>query len=203
MRSTDREGDIRRAEELISRALAIDPNLYAAHLAKCEVLIARRRFEEAIVEAELALTLNPSYVLAYAELSDANSFIGRPDKGLEYAEEAMRLSPRDPIFFVFEFNKAFALSMLGQDEQAIEWFRRASAAAPEWPLPQALLAASLALTGNEGEEREVLHRYLSLKSTDIKTLQQLREQLPSDNKTFLAYAARMREGLRRAGMPEE
>lgn len=203
VQSTDREGDIRQAEELVSRTLAIDPNLYSAHLAKCELLMAERRFEEAITEAERALALNPSYVFAYSWLSNANSFLGRPDKGVEYAEQAMRLSPRDPFFFVFEFDKGFALQVLGQDEQAIEWLRRAVAAAPEWPLPQAMLAASLALTGNEAEARATLQRYLALNATKAKTLRQWAEQTPSENKAFLAYGARLSEGLSRAGMAKE
>ena len=41
------------------------------------------------------------------------------------------------------------LSLLDQDDQAIGWLRRAVAAAPQWPLPQVLLAAALSLTGHE------------------------------------------------------
>jgi adenylate cyclase len=60
VQSLDREADIRRADELVSKALAIDPNAYVAHFAKAEVLLAQKRFEEAIIEAERSLALNPS-----------------------------------------------------------------------------------------------------------------------------------------------
>ena len=50
--SQDREADIRKADELVSRALAIDPNGYGVHFAKSEILLGQERFEEAIVEAE-------------------------------------------------------------------------------------------------------------------------------------------------------
>jgi hypothetical protein len=43
------------------------------------------------------------------------------------------------------------LSLLDQDTQATEWLRRAVAGAPHWPLPQALLAGALAMTGQEAE----------------------------------------------------
>jgi len=202
VQSPDREADVRRADQLVSSALAIDPNAYAAHHAKAQVLVTQRRFEEAIVEAERCLALNPSFVNAYSDLSTASSFLGRPQKAVEYADKAIRLSPRDPLLYVFHLEKGFALSLLHQDDQAIEWLRRAVAAAPQWPLPQALLASALAMTGHEAEARETLKRYLSLSGTRARTVAQWQGQMPSDNPIFLAYAARLTEGLRKAGLPE-
>ena len=114
----------------------------------------------------------------------------------------MRLSPRDPLLYVFYLENGFALSLLGQDNQAITWLRRAVAAAPQWPLPQALLAAALSLTGHEAEASDVLKRYLSLRGTKARTVAQWEGQMPSNNPLFLAYAARLVEGLRKAGLPE-
>jgi adenylate cyclase len=200
--SPDRESDVRQASELVSRALATDPNDYGAHFAKAEILLGQQRFEEAIVEAERSLTLNPSFVSAYSALSVASSFLGRPQEALDYADKAMRLSPRDPNLYAFYLNKGFALSLLDQDDQAIGWLRRAVAAAPQWPLPQVLLAAALSLTGHESEARDVLNRYLSLTWTRARTIGQFKEQMPSNNPLFLAFAARFVEGLRKAGMPD-
>ena len=200
--SPDRESDVRQASELVSRALATDPNDYGAHFAKAEILLGQQRFEEAIVEAERSLTLNPSFVSAYSALSVASSFLGRPQEALDYADKAMRLSPRDPNLYAFYLNKGFALSLLDQDDQAIGWLRRAVAAAPQWPLPQVLLAAALSLTGHESEARDVLNRYLSLTWTRARTIAQFKEQMPSNNPLFLAFAAQFVEGLRKAGMPD-
>ena len=200
--SPDREADVRQASELVSRALAIDPNDYGAHFAKAEILLGQQRFEEAIVEAERSLALNPSFVSAYSALSVASSFLGRPQEALDYADKAMRLSPRDPNLYAFYLNKGFALSLLDQDDQAIGWLRRAVAAAPQWPLPQVLLAAALSLTGHESEARDVLNRYLSLTWTRARTIAQFKEQMPSNNPLFLAFAARFVEGLRKAGLPD-
>ena len=95
--STDPQAAIRQADELVSRALAIDPNDYWAHLAKAWVLMAQNRHEEAIVEAERSLALNPSFIDGYDTLCSANNFLGRPDRAIEYADMAIRLSPRDPV----------------------------------------------------------------------------------------------------------
>ena len=132
----------------------------------------------------------------------ASSFLGQPQKAIDYADKAIRLSPRDPILYVFYLVKGFALSLLHQDDQAIGWLRRAGAAAPQWPLPQALLAAELSLTGREAEAHDVLKRYLSLSGTRARTIAQWKGQMPSNNPLFLTYAARLVDGLRRAGLPE-
>src|SRR5262249_4818439 len=136
------------------------------------------------------------------DLSIASSFLGRPREAVEYADKAMRLSPRDPLLYVFHLQKGLALALLGRDDQAIEWLRRAVADAPQWPLPQALLAAALAETGQETEARETLKRYLSLSGTRARTITQWTGQSPSRNPVFLAYGDRVIEGLRKAGLPE-
>ena len=54
-----------------------------SHFAKAEILLGQQRFEEAIVEAERSLALNPSFVSAYSALSVASSFLGRPQEALD------------------------------------------------------------------------------------------------------------------------
>jgi adenylate cyclase len=202
LQSSDREADIRQADALVSRALAADPNAYGAHFARAELLLAQRRFEEAAAESERTLALNPSAVNAYGGLSLVNSFLGRPQQALEYADKAIRLSPRDPLLYVFQFEKGMALALLHRDQEALEWLRQAAAGAPQWPLLQVFLAATLSLTGQEAEARAALARYLALGGA-ARTLAQWRAQLPSHNPVFLSYAERFAEGLRKAGMPEQ
>jgi adenylate cyclase len=203
VQSTDVKAAIRQADELVSRALAIDRNFYWAHFVRGLMLVFQKRFEEAIAEAEQTLALNPSFVGCYEVLCEANNLLGRPEKGLEYADKAMRLSPRYAIAFYGE--KAWALLMLQRDDQAIEWMRRLLAVAPEDSIQQALLASALALTGRQAEAREALQRYLSLKGTASKTIAQFRarHRAMSDSPKWLAYSDRLVEGLRKAGMPEE
>ena len=58
------------------------------------------------------------------------------------------------------------------------------------------------MTGHEAEAQETLKRFLSLSGTRARTIAQWKGQLSSDNPVFLAYAARVTEGLRKAGLPE-
>jgi adenylate cyclase len=203
--SVDPQADLQRAEDLAARALALEPDSYRAHFAKSFVLNFQKRHEEALVEAERSLALNPSYMPAYAALEAANRFMGRPEKAIELVDRAIRLSPRDPALYLFYTGKGIAYAMLKEDAQAIDWYRRVVAVAPEFPNAQRLLAAELALTGQEAEAREMLQRYLSNKATRIRTVAQFKAYVKtlSDNPAFLAATDRVAEGLRRAGMPEE
>lgn len=201
--SSSPQADIRQADELVSRALAIDPNWYEAHVAKAYVLMAQKRTEEAIVEAERSLALNPSYMQAYFALCEANNFLGRPDRALELADKAIRLSPRDPYLFVFFHDRGWALFMKTQYDQAIEWLRRAAAITP-LNFTLLLLSSGLALTGHQTEAHEILKRYLAL-GVSSTTIAQLRAQQLSlaDNPVWIDYNERLFDGLRKAGMPEE
>jgi adenylate cyclase len=200
--SSNREADIQRADDLVSRALAVDRNSYAAHATKAEVLMAEKRFDEAIFEAEQALALDPSFVSAYTTLSTVSIFLGRPEKAVAYADTAMRLSPRDPQLFLFHFQKGLALLLEGKNDQAVEWLSRTVAAAPDWPLPFALLAAALAEAGRKPDAEVALKRYLSLNGGRNGTIALWVAQLPSDNPDFRQAVGRVIDGLRKAGMPE-
>ena len=204
--SPDPQATIRQADDLASRGLAIDPNDYWAHFSKAGVLMAQNRHEEAIVQAERSLALNPSFMEAYEVLCLANNFLGRPDRTMEYADTAIRLSPRDPYIFSNYHAKGWAFFMKEQDDHAIEWLRRSAAAAPgAEPFTYLLLASAYALNGRQAEAQDELKRYLSLSRTKSTTIAQLRKQQLSlaDNSTWVAYNERLFEGLRKAGMPEE
>ena len=204
-RNVDPQADIPQAEDLIARALTVEPDNYGAHTVKSFLRLAQKRHEEALVGAERSLALNPSYILAHLAVCFANFYMGRPEKTIECVDRAIRLSPRDPLRHALYFVKGLAHAMLKEDARAIDWSRRSVAMAPEFPDAQRLLAAELALNGQETEAREMMQRYLSLKGTRVRTIAQFRAfgRTFSDHPAFVAYADRIIEGLRKTGMPEK
>jgi tetratricopeptide (TPR) repeat protein len=191
------------ADEFVSRALAIDPDSSDLHNLKGAVLVLQRRNEEAIVEAEHSLALNPSNVDAYSSLCFASIVLLRLEATIAYAEKAIHLSPRDPLLLIFDNFRGLAYFLLKNDGMAIEVLRRSVALSPR-PWPQAVLVASLALDGRDAEAREALAQYLSFNDGRPKTVSQWRPQvLAYDNPAFVASFERLYEGLRKAGMPEE
>jgi len=201
VQSPDPEADLGKADALVTRALEIDPGYYAAHCAKANVLAGRHRVRDGIAAAERCLALNPSYVGAYRILSSFHFFLARPDKILEYADRGIRLSPRDPEMSIFLLFKGWAYFMMGHDDEALVWLRRAAAASPETPIILAALTSQLALAGQDAEARATLTRYLALPDTRTRTVAQW-DYVPDDNPAFAQFHQRFRSGLRKAGMPE-
>jgi adenylate cyclase len=201
MQTVDREADVRRAEDLAARALAADANSYHARHAKARTLITQKRAEEAMIEAERSLRLNPGYIPTYLDLCQANLMMGLPEKTIEYADRAMRLSPPDPYLYVFYAQEALGHMMLGRDQPAVACLRRAVANNPDFPTPLAYLTAMLALTGADVEARECLKRYLSLPRTMTRTIARWKRMGISDHPAYLALRARINEGLEKAGLP--
>jgi adenylate cyclase len=208
-RSADPQADLKRADELASRALAVDPNYWSAHNVKGQVLRAEGRLDDAIVEFERAIALDPNSVDAMANSGDVYMGLGQYEKAIEFKDKAIRLSPYDPVVFFWYWSKSIAYLALQQDDQAIEWARRAIASNPNFGPPHGILAAALALTGHEAEARDALQRRMAL-SPSYKSIAAVKAALappPSADPRVRAASdrvlPRLIEGLRKAGMPEE
>src|SRR5216683_1304570 len=202
VQSPNPSADLQRADGLVNRALQIDAGYYAAHCVKAVVLEGTHHVRDAIVAAERCLALNPSYAGAYRILALQSFFLAEPNKVLEYADHGIRLSPRDPETSIFLLLKGWAYFILEQDDEALVWLRRAAAASPEIPTILAGLASSLALTGHEAEARAALAEYFALPATRTRTIAQW-DYIPDDNPAFLKFHLRFKDGLRKAGMPEQ
>ena len=70
-----------------------------------------------------AIALNASYASAHFGRAHSLWMSGRPDQALKSHDEAMRLSPRDPLMWAFQASKAIALILLGQYDDALHWAR--------------------------------------------------------------------------------
>ncbi len=204
--SADPKADLERADELASRAIALNPNADHQHNMKAMVLLNQARYDESIAESERALALNPSNVFAYMGLGWACFYTGQFEKSLEYFDKAIRLSPHDPGMGTWLDSKSGAHFALKQYDQAIEWARRAVVIDPSFG---ADLVAPLALSGHETEAREALQRYLALPSSDQpKTIAGWKAynghfvNANTDPRLLEAFD-RFYEAARKAGMPEQ
>jgi TolB-like protein/class 3 adenylate cyclase len=195
---------IKLADDLASRALAAEPSFAGAHLAKAWVLMAEGRHEEAIVAAEKSLALNPSAIDGYTVLGIANNFLARPDRSLEMADKAARLSPRDPFLWGYHAIRSEAFFILRQDDNAIESARRTLALAPyRDPYTSLILISASALSGHQAQAGEALKAYLSDGRARSKTIAQFQTQqlALANNAGWVTYNERFVEGLRKAGFP--
>jgi adenylate cyclase len=209
--SSDPKGDLERADELESKALALDPDWTWSHDVKGGILREQRRTEEAVAEHERALALDPSNMDAAAQLGIDYRFLGRFDKSLDYFDRAIRTSPSDPSLVYWYDSEAWANFGLKHYDQAIEAARRSIVIDPNSdPFAHVVLVAALALTDHVAEAREALQRYLAPPSTaPFKTIAAWRayqtSKVPKEgaDPRFLEMSERSYDGLRKAGMPEE
>ena len=201
----DPQADLRRADELASLAIKIDPDYHMAHAAKGDALQAAGRYREAIDSYGRALMLAPSSILV--GLPMAYNRIGEPEQAIAYADKAMRLSPHHPGLAgpMFYFAKALAFGILQDHEQALVWIERAEAAAPEIVVLGFFRSALLAIAGQEDEARATMQRYLANDKAPFRTISQWRATvgpLSSYSPRFLIWGKKFNDGLRTAGLPE-
>jgi adenylate cyclase len=131
--SRDPKGDLERADEFASKAIAIDPDFAWAHGTKGWTLQNQQRPEESVPEFERALALDPSGADAYSGLGVDYLALGRFDQSLEVLDKAIRASPSDPSLTYYYGNKAWANFGLKRYDEAIELARRALAINPYNP----------------------------------------------------------------------
>jgi adenylate cyclase len=202
-RSTDPGADLKRADELASRAIAVGANNSLGHVAKGNVLRVERRFDDAIAEFERALALDPNFADAYGLLGYTQLEIGQFQKAIEFFDKAIRLSPQNQQLAFWYLSEGQAYFGLQQYDQAIEWARRTIAINPNVSSALGMLAAALALTGHDAEARDAEQRRAAL--SKVKNVAALKAVAPppSADPRVRASFDRAIEGLRKAGMPEE
>jgi len=201
LHSDDPKGDIARAEDLAERAVAAEPENSAAHMAKANVFLLKRQWPQAIAEAEAAIAADPNNAAAHARRGFWKLYLGRAEDGFSGLETAFRLSPRDPFVPLWQFEICNLHTSLAQWEQAIEWCEKARAGAPENLYMLVHLAAANAWTGHDKEAKEAVAQLQ--KAYPGFTVQKYAGLHFSDDPTFNAQRARIVEGLRKAGLPEE
>jgi adenylate cyclase len=205
--SADPKADLNRANEMNSRALALDPNDAGFHLSKANILNLQGRLDEAIAESKLALALDPAQDYATANLAWDYAELGQFEKAVEYLEKAIRLSPHDPYLWGWLEFRSWVHFALKQYDQAIDSARESLAISPNTLAHKDLIVA-LALSGREAEAREALQRFLALPPAGLRTIaawQAFKAQSSNEHSDprLLDYWDRVVEGLRKAGMPEE
>lgn len=169
--STDPAADLRRAQDLASKALALDPDYADAHLAQAQILLFQGRVDEAIAESERALALDPATVEAYENLGFDYLNLGQFEKSLEFYDRAIRLSPHDPALVFWYGGETAAHFALKQYAQAIVYAHRALAInSSHNPFAYGDLIAAFALSGHDADARDALQRYLALPTTSLKTV---------------------------------
>ena len=120
-----------------------------------------KRAAEGIAECEHALELDRSLASTHFFLGLAKIFIGRAEETEAHVAEALRLSPRDPLAYMWKHAAGGAKSHLGSWRSAARR-RRAVEANRNLPAAHFTLAAALAQLGRLGEAHSAVKAGLAL-----------------------------------------
>jgi len=90
-----------------------------------------------------ALLLNPNLAAAFGVSSWVRACLGEPEKSIEHAALAMRLSPFDPRLFAWQFNVGLAHFCAGRYDDAIVWERKSLQQQPNYQSAMRVMAADL------------------------------------------------------------
>ena len=151
------------------------------------------------VTVDRALVLNPNCAHAWHLRGFLHCALNRPQLAIEALSRAIRLSPLDPLGFLFAYELAFAHMLGKRFDEAMALVDRSLAEQPRWVPAVRLKVALCGHLGRAEEAQEWLLRLRELHPTlTIAEFNAFRAR---------AFAPEVRdiycEGLRRAGLPEE
>ena len=191
------------AEAKLTKALSSVPDHARAHLDLGIVDICTKRAAQGIAECEHALALDRNLALAHVIMGRGKIFIGRAEETEAHIAEALRLSPRDTMIYIWMTTAGVAKLHLGSYEQAAAWFRRAIEANRNYPYRDFMLGAALAQLGRLDEAHSAVKAGLALNPTFSISRTRAAFTAMSDDPTYLAQLEPILEGVRKAGLPEE
>jgi TolB-like protein/class 3 adenylate cyclase/Tfp pilus assembly protein PilF len=162
-RSTDVPGDIRRAVDASQRSIELDPqDAFALAVAGHIQAFMCKRLDEAAELLEQALALDPNSAFAWALSALTLAYQGRPDEALERLRNVWRVTPFDPLNFYFWIVAGIAEFVAGRYAEAIGWLRKSRRANERFSPCLRMLAASLALSGDQVAAAQVGRELLAI-----------------------------------------
>lgn len=152
--------EFKAAASRFERAIALQPNVAALHLARGQALRGCEDITEAIVAFQKAIALAPSLAEAHHQLGNAFKRVGRYDEAAEALRTASKLEAGNATIWL---NLGVAELERGQRKAAIACFHRACELAPKVAEARNILGVALLDEGLVTEASEAFRTALSLR----------------------------------------
>jgi TolB-like protein/Tfp pilus assembly protein PilF len=197
--STNPDADILEAGRMAEAALDLDTeDATALAIGGHAAAVVLHDYDAAVAHFDRSLTLNPSSAFAWGLSAATFCYIGEPRVALQRAEHALYLNPFDPFAFYSTCAAGFALTLLGQYEEALPWLNRARALNPRFSAALRVLAACLAHLGRVDQARRVAHEFRAIERNF--SLDDFRQRYALRDPAALEAHV---DDLRRAGLADE
>ena len=195
--SPNRQNDIDCAFEASKTAVRLDERDPVGWVALTRAHLLQVEHEAAIAAADTAIALNPNLAVAHFGRAHALWHVGRPAEAVASHDEAMGLSPLDPMMWAYLASKAIALVLLGQFEEAIVLSQRSQRQATSAIFSHLAEISALGHLGRSDEAREAIRRARQ-KKLDV-SITYVDQTLPI---TDARCRQILLDGFRKAGLPE-
>jgi len=193
--STEPQSAMDRALSLAKKAASIDDDIPQVQFALSLAYLIHRRFDEAVEASRRAIELDPGYADAYGLLAWIYSHAGNPTEGLRVLHKSEPLNPHQSAGMLGVWGLAhFQADHL---EKAIEAFEAGRDSNPELMASRIYLTAAYVRSGRQDDAEWEATEILTL-NPDFSAERWIKTQ-PYKNS---AQLDRLRDDLRRAGLPE-
>jgi len=194
----DRAQEIGKAARLARRAVELGADdATALSGAGYALVFVAHDLEDGPAILDRALALGPNLAGALISSGWTKAFLGEPDLAIKHINDAMRLSPLDPMSFRTKAATAFAHLVAGRYDESSLWAEKALHEKADYLPAIRDLAASKALSGRDSEAQAAMARLREL--APAMRLSAVKEWQPFRRPADLA---RLEDGLRKAGLPD-
>jgi tetratricopeptide (TPR) repeat protein len=125
---------------LAQKAVSLNDFLPGAHSILSRVYTLKQQYDQAIMEGERAIALAPNLAESYAAQADVLNRAGRPEEALRALEQAIRLNPRYPAWYLAQLGWAY--NMTGRYAEAITALKKVISRNPDFLAAYVQLANS-------------------------------------------------------------
>jgi tetratricopeptide (TPR) repeat protein len=165
------------SESLFTHALAVTTDNALAHLNLGVALEERNRPEEALIEYQKALQLDPRRHEIYNNIGKLLNDEGKPEAALNYCREAVRLNPKSP----FSYNSlGIVLAELGHFDEAMGQFSEAAQLDAGYAPPRFQMGRILLKQGRDAEAMPHFQEALRIEPDNLQMLIYVARVLAAD-----------------------
>ncbi len=185
-----------KAEELASRAVALDPSDAQALAILGHVrAFLHHRVAEAVTLYERALALNPNLPMAWVFSALALAYRGDHEEALRRWDRYKRLAPLHPHAFFFDAARLVPLLLMNRYEEVDAAARQVTALHAGFTFPYKAWLSALGHLGRIAEAQTIIQKLRTMEP-DF-SLERARERAPMQQEADQAVYL---EGLRKAGL---
>ncbi len=161
----DRDGEIQRATQLARVAVDLDPLDPFANFSLGRSRVLHRDLEGAKVLLDRAIELSPNYAQGIYSRAFTGVLACQPGDAIRFSDDAMNLSPLDPLLYAMRCTQAFAYMMQGDIESAVRWAEKGARSPGAHVI---IYAAALLMNILHGDRKQVAYWDQLIRATGVQ-----------------------------------